>query len=312
MSLKPASTTSPSKKLQKLKSYFDLVRDRFHLRHNKASKWLEKNKTQVHQFRESSQQLLGAAALASSLTLSQPVDLQVAKEIQAIEGEKNDTVLAEVTEAEYQAIIEKLQSVVQQAPGHLDEQEQLYLEQQLADMLGFEVTAELDGHQLNHSIGIMGGEQHLPRFPGDTIDQHDAFQEAGITVNRGAFGWFTESGVLTEKAIQQEKYYFAVQTLYLPDWNTNYQELKPWYKFRKMIVINPVDQIAVVGVVGDAGPAQWVNKQFGGSPEVIREGKIWSKEARGRVLLLFVDDPEDKVPLGVIHLEDLKPVINVE
>jgi len=52
--------------------------------------------------------------------------------------------------------------------------------------------------------------------------------------NRGAFGWFTENGQLTEKAVQQEKYYFAVQTLYLPDWNTNHKELKPWYKFRKM------------------------------------------------------------------------------
>jgi len=305
-------TKAPSPKLQKLKQYFDLVRDRFHLRHNQASKWLEDNKAQVHQFKDSSHQLLAAASIASSLVMNQPVDLQVAKQIQALEEKNKDTVLAEVTEAEYQSVLEKMQSVVMQPPGHLDQQEELYLEQQLADMLGFEVTAELDGHRLNHSIGIMGGEQHLPRFPGDTLAQHDAFQEAGITANRGAFGWFTENGVLTEKAIQEEKYYFAVQTLYLPDWNSNHKELKPWYKFRKMIAINPAEQVAVVGVVGDAGPAQWVNKQFGGSPEVIREAKIWSKESRGRVILLFVDDPEDTVPLGIINLEELKPVINVE
>lgn len=120
--------------------------------------------------------------------------------------------------------------------------------------------------------------------------------------NRGAFGWFTENGSLTDQAIQQEKYYFAVQTLYLPDWNANYQNLKPWYKFRKMIVINPAEQVAVVGVVGDAGPAQWVKKQFGGSPEIIREGKIWSPKTRGRVMLLFVDDPYDQVDLGPISL----------
>jgi hypothetical protein len=236
----------------------------------------------------------------------------VAQQIQALEGKEKDAVLAEVSEAEYQSILEKLQQVVTQPPGHLAEQEELYLEQQLADMLGFEVTAELDGHRLNHSIGIMGGEQHLPRFPNDTLSQHDAYQEAGITANRGAFGWFTQDGVLTEKAIMQEKYYFAVQTLYLPDWNSNHKELKPWYKFRKMIAINPAEQVAVVGVVGDAGPAQWVNKQFGGSPEVIREAKIWSKDSRGRVILLFVDDPEDTVPLGVINLETLKPVIDIE
>jgi hypothetical protein len=73
-----------------------------------------------------------------------------------------------------------------------------------------------------------------------------------------------------------------------------------------MIVINPAERLAVVGVVGDAGPAMWVKKQFGGSPEVIREGKIWSPKSRGKVILLFVNDPEDKVPLGPINLDELK------
>ena len=173
----------------------------------------------------------------------------------------------------------------------------------MSSLLGFEVVAELEGQRLNHSIGIMGGEQHLRRFPGDSLQEHDAYQEAGIAPNRGAFGWFTENGELTADAIQREKYYFAVQTLYLPAWNRQYQTLKPWYKFRKMIVINPAEKKAVVGIVGDAGPAAWVQKQFGGSPEVIREGKIWSPKSRGRVLLLFVDDPENEVPLGTIDLE---------
>ena len=101
----------------------------------------------------------------------------------------------------------------------------------------------------------------------------------------------------------REKYYFAVQTLYLPDWNANHRELKPWYKFRKMIVINPAEQVAVVGVVGDAGPAMWVKKQSGGSPEVIMEGKIWSPKTRGKIILLFIDDPEDKIPLGPYDLK---------
>ena len=88
----------------------------------------------------------------------------------------------------------------------------------------------------------------------------------------------------------------------MENWNSEHQTLKPWYKFRKMVVINPAERVAVVAVVGDAGPAAWVQKQFGGSPEVIREGKIWSPKSRGRVLLLFVDDPDDKIPLGPISL----------
>ena len=216
--------------------------------------------------------------------------------------EKDQDLALDLSATEHQEIMAKLTSYVNGPAGHLEEESQLYLEQQLAQILDFDVRAQFEGKQLNHSIGIMGAEQHLMRFPGDSVSQHDAYQEAGMAPKRGAFSWFTEAGELTEAEIQREKYYFAVQLMYLPNWNQDYPELKPWYKYRKMVVINPAEQLAVVGVVADAGPAMWVQKQFGGSPEVIREAKIWSNTSRGRVILLFVDDPEDQIPLGPIDI----------
>ncbi|MDQ3009039.1 MAG: hypothetical protein M3Q81_05645 [bacterium] len=272
------------------------------LKHADIKDWLAEHQLTLSDLRLTIQQLLLAASISGSVFIRSAVPMSAQTETLQPETSSDDQLLAQVTEEEQQAILEKLKGYVKQPVGHLASEDQLYLEQQLTDILGFPVTAELEGHRLNHSIGIMGGEQHLKRFPTDTLGQHDAYQESGIAPNRGAFGWFTEDGQLTPEAIQREKYYFAVQTLYLPDWNQNHANLKPWYKFRKMVVINPVDEVAVVGVVGDAGPAQWVKKQFGGSPEVIREGKIWSPTAKGRVLLLFVDDPEDKIPLGPISL----------
>lgn len=293
----------PSKSFQNLDSYFRTIKDRFHLSHTTASKWLKKRSLDVDNLRTTSQQLLAAASIAGGVALNQPMDMLVQNQIEAKQGQDSiNPELTSLSKEEHTAILEKMRDYVTRPPGHLQEQEELYLEQQLSDMLGFSVAAELEGNRLNHSIGIMGGEQHLKRFPGDTLDQHDAFHEAGIAPARGAFGWFTENGVLTERAIQREKYYFAVQTLYLPDWNTRHPELKPWYAFRKMVAINPAEELAVVGVVGDAGPALWVNKQFGGSPEIIRETKIWSSQSRGRVILFFVDDPDDTIPLGVIDL----------
>lgn len=252
--------------------------------------------------RLTSQQLLAALSLAGQIVLTQPELAAKIPQAQAAQQHAEQDLAAQVTHEEFQEILAKMAGYVNRAPGHLEHEEELYLEQQLSDILGFEVTAELEGNRLNHSLGIMGGEQHLMRFPGDDLSQHDAYREAGIAPNRGAFGWFTENGQLTQAAIEREKYYFAVQTLYLPDWNTQHVTLKPWYKFRKMIVVNPAESVAVVGVVGDAGPAKWVKKQFGGSPEVIREGKIWSPKSHGRVLLFFVDDPTDAVPLGPIPL----------
>lgn len=255
---------------------------------------------------QSTQQAIAALSMLGQVVVQQPVQAQVMNAFDKTNSEVDKEVMAELSAEEQQAIMEKLQQLVLQPPGHLEKEQELYVEQQLSEMLGFEVAAELEGNRLNHSIGIMGGEQHLKRFPNDTLDQHDAFRESGIAPNRGAFGWFTEQGQLTPKAIAREKYYFAVQTLYLPNWNTEHPRLKEWYRFRKMVAINPFDQKAVVGVVGDAGPALWVQKQYGGSPEVIREGQIWSKAARGRVMLLFVNDPEDKIPLGVIDLKELQ------
>lgn len=304
----PSSASSSAARLQKLKAFRQSLVEKFHSSNSFAQKWLVNHGQKLDDLHLFSRAAVTATSLAGAVIMSQPVTpanletLNSPTETQIAQITPADQLLVKITAEEQQAIVDKLKSVVQMPAGHLQRQDELYLEQQLTDLLGFEVTAELEGHRLNHSIGIMGGEQHLKRFPTDTLEQHDAAREAGIAPNRGAFGWFTESGELTPAAIEREKYYFAVQTLYLPDWNTNHADLKPWYKFRKMIAINPADNVAVVGVVGDAGPAQWVKKQFGGSPEVIREGKIWSRQARGHVILLFVDDPNDEVPLGPIDL----------
>lgn len=300
------ASVTKNTKLEKINSILQQTKDRFHSTHQHASKWMTQKAIGVEDFRNKSQQILAATSLAGSVAMNNlPVEMRVNQSLMAVERKQKNDLLAQVSQEEKQAVLDKIKAISQMPPGHMEKEDELYIERQLSDILGFSVVAELDGHRLNHTIGIMGGEQHLYRFPTDTIAGHDKYQEAGIAPNRGAFGWFTENGELTQKAIDREKYYFAVQTLYLPDWNSNHQQLKPWYKFRKMIVINPVDQVAVVGVVGDAGPAQWVKKQFGGSPEVIREGKIWSRETRGKVLLLFIDDPDDQVPLGPIDLANM-------
>lgn len=298
----PTTKSTSSDRLKHIQQVSENIKRRFEEKHQDLILWMKKNNVSFDDLRLVSQQILAATSLAGAVALNSPDGMKAVPRIYAQE-KTNDELLAAVTEEEHDEIMKKLESIVQMPPGHMEKETELYLEQQLSDILGFEVTAELEGQRLNHSIGIMGGEQHLFRFPGDNLSQHDSYQEAGIAPNRGAFGWFTQNGELTKQAIDSEKYYFAVQTLYLQNWSSEYPTLKPWYKFRKMIVINPVEKIAVVGVVGDAGPAAWVQKQFGGSPEIIREGKIWSPKSRGRVLLLFVDDPDDKIPLGPISLE---------
>lgn len=207
-----------------------------------------------------------------------------------------------ISQEEHQEIMAKMTRLTHLPAGHLDKTDELYLEQQLTDLLGFTVAAELAEHRLNHSVGVMAARPHLMRTPTDTLISHAQYLEAGISPNRSAFGWFTDTGELTAKGIMREKYAFSAQLFYLPTWQQDFAVLKQWYQYRKMIVINPGEEKAVVGVIADIGPAMWMQHQFGGSPEVIREGMIWSPKTQGHVFLFFVDDPDDTIPLGPVDM----------
>jgi hypothetical protein len=127
-----------------------------------------------------------------------------------------------------------------------------------------------------------------------------------MTSAPGAFGYFADSRAeLTPEAILQEQYYIAAQTLYLSEWNENWVELKPWYKFRKMLVVNPTNGKAVVAVVGDAGPAWFTGKQFGGSPEVMNFLQLKDGAQKKRVVILFVDEQRasNEIPLGPVKYQ---------
>jgi hypothetical protein len=199
-------------------------------------------------------------------------------------------------------LVSLLQGILPPSPRPLFEAEEAQISQILHDLYGIHATAELEGNRLNTDYGFIGAEQHLPRYPGDTAANHGTLVDKGITPGRGAWGYFTSSkNQLTPDLIAKEKYYVAVQTLYLPDWETRLSYLRDWYKFRKVVVANPRTGRAIVAVVADSGPAYWTGKHFGGSPEVMNYLESKDGRQKGPVILFFVDDPEDKVPLGPLE-----------
>lgn len=209
------------------------------------------------------------------------------------------------------SLVTLLSRVLPSKPRVLTAAESQGTERVIRRLLNIPVATELDGNRLNTAYGFMGAEQHLPRFPSDTIDQHDAVQASGITSSTGAWGYFASSkSALTDEDIQKEKYYFAVQTFISPGWEERLYKLREWFKHRKMVAINPKTGAAVVGVVADAGPAVWTGKQFGGSPEVMEGLGLHRGMRKGEVLLLFVDDPNDEIPLGPVEISSKLKVQN--
>jgi len=86
----------------------------------------------------------------------------------------------------------------------------------------------------------------------------------------------------------------------LSNWNTDWPTLKPWYKYRKVLVYNPKNGKAIVAVIGDVGPAQWTGKNFGGSPEVMNYLQMVDGSQKSRAIVLFIDESNVKVGLGPI------------
>lgn len=168
------------------------------------------------------------------------------------------------------------------------------------------VLAEMNGIRLQRNYGYIGKEQHLSRYPGDTIYSHfqtdseaNKFADSGMAPGLGAYRYFADSKTsMTQKQIDEEKYYVAIQTFLAPGYNEHAKKYNDFFKFRKMLIVNPENGKAVVAVIGDAGPAPFTGKQLGGSPELMDYLQRVDGKSKGPVLFYFLDDPNDTIPLG--------------
>jgi len=259
------------------------------LKHKAAKKFYTKSTLLAHDLRQVSTQLLAGAGLVGTL-LATPMSPIITAPSTHISQQELESSLAK-----------ELGPIVPHQPTKLSETEAKKIEDIIQSSLGVPVKAVLNDQSLNHQVGYIGYEQHLKRYPGDSIDQHDNELIAGIAPGKGAWGYFAPSRQdFTTQDYLREKYYSVAQTLYLPNWDQDFRFLRDWYKYRKILVVNPINGQAVVTVLADAGPANWTGKQFGGSPETMVELNLHKGSRKGLVLFLFVDDPDNLIPLGPV------------
>ncbi|MEK7521815.1 MAG: hypothetical protein AAB599_03385 [Patescibacteria group bacterium] len=309
-------------------------------KHPHAQNFLEEAGIDLGQIRQHSSKLLTAGAIGGALLLPTAVQIEEAKVEPLIKRHESSESAHYVPPATFEAettndlnltlpspvakilidsktiqttssreyLQKALQTVLPQiidrfSPPFLIREEEKVVEKLITNGTKIPTKATLEGEHLNTTYGYIGAEQHLKRYPGDTIDKHST-QTEGMAPGLGGFGYFTENGVLTSDAIEREKYYVVAQLMYLPDWKQRVKYLANWHKWRKMIVVNIENGNAVVGAMGDAGPAAWTGKHFGGSPEVM-EALGGPKYKKGRVVMMFVDDPNNEIPLGPVKYNEL-------
>lgn len=208
-------------------------------------------------------------------------------------------------------LVSQLSDEVPKEIKTLDPDEESAITETLSKNFGFKVVARIDGIRLNRNYGLIGGEQHLYRYPGDTLyDQMDTavdwakYGDAGMAPGLGAWGYFAPSkSEFKEIDNMREKYYLAIQTFLVPGYAENVAKYRDFFKFRKMLVINPKTGQSVVAVIGDAGPAEWTGKHLGGSPEIMDGLGLATGPRQGPVLYFFLDDPKDEIPLGPVKIK---------
>ena len=279
------------------------TKDAFSKKHAKAEIYLKEKGVDLGKIRQHSAKIIGAGALTSTLLLSQPTQpgaLAFPREIVDKFGDEKPSRLGTPKEI----LLKNLGLLLPDKTRPLNYNEEKIIEQLIENLIGIKAKATLEGEHLNTTYGRIGYEQHLKRYPGDTISGHEV-QKAGLAPGRGAWGYFADSkNTLSPDLINKEKWYAVVQTMYLPDWNARQPYLKEWYRYRKVLIVNTQNGNAVVAAIADSGPAAWTCKHYGGSPEVM-EYLGGSRYKKGEVLLYFVDDPENKVPLGPVEYNKL-------
>jgi hypothetical protein len=289
--------------MKKKNAGFINLKQKWSQRHKELSKEIFKTHKESFEWLVASSKQLTVGSLAGLFLLTQPIaakppiafTMQSVASSQSIEKET--------------FLVYDLKSILPESVGSLNDEQEKMIGEVLSRDFGMTVEASLSGKRLNYSYGLIGQEQHLARFPGDSMlthfndpDEAEKYWNYGMAPGLGGFRYFADSKEsMTQKDIDREKYYIAVQTFLAPGFDENPKEYLDFFKYRKMLVVNPQNGKAIVADIADAGPSPWTGKQLGGSPEVMNYLERFDGAQRGPVLYFFIDDPNDTIPLGPVN-----------
>lgn len=291
---------------EKLSARQKEIQDKLYATHQDAISWAVSNTRNIALTGLSSAMLLSAPTAVPTLPAAE----------QLITAPKNADNPQYINLDKKVFLVADLGTALPKEVRPLDLNEEKNIEEVLSRNFGVKVRAELEGKRLNRSYGIIGAEQHLARFQGDTMGGHfdsaedrDKYYSSGMAPGLGGWGHFVNRlGDMSPEekvkiATEREKYYIAVQSFLSPGYHEHLREYIDFLGFRKMMIVNPQNGKAMIVVIGDAGPAEWTGKHLGGSPEVMKYLERQDGSARGSVLYFFLEDPNNEIPLGPIDVK---------
>ena len=257
-----------------------------------VEKFFSEKGLDLGKIREHSAKIIATSALTGTLLFAPPTLINSVPAVANIVKNLSDFGTNQPGVPVQETLISSLKRILPEKVGPMERTQEKTLEQVFKQTIGVNAKASLEGEHLNTTYGYIGAEQHLARYPGDSMASHPKLPalDEGMAPGLGAWGYVPAD---------KETWYAVVQTLYLPDWSKRLAYLRDWYKHRKVLIVNTMNGNAVVAAIADSGPAAWTGKQFGGSPEVMNY-LGGSRYKKGPVVVFFVDDPNNQVALGPV------------
>lgn len=299
----------------------------FHAAHKHARRLLKKHRVVIHKVRDHSFRTAAVASISTGL-LAGPALMATANTAQAeARHSTNPETVPNVfaPNQPFEQLVKHQQSLSEAdmiaqfqdrinkvAPGNssnLTADQSAAVTQVIQETFGITATTQLEGVSLQKTRGDVWGEQHLPRYRGDTIDNFfknpitgevadPTANLTGMVPGLPSWGYFAQSKAsMTKLDVDREQWYIAAQTFLAPGWQENTNKLYNFFKYRKMIMINQDAGMAVVVDIADAGPSPYTGRTFGANNPVLI-GLGLGQKRHGQVMVLFVDDPGDTIPLG--------------
>ena len=191
------------------KPHYNYLKNKWTVRHKSLQEKLwTKHKESLGWLKDHSKKF-AVGSVATALLLASPVkqslNLQQAGAFQTADQIGRETFLAS-----------DLSNLIPKEVRELTPSEEEKLTAVLSRDFGITVKPGINGIRLNRSYGLIGQEQHLARFPGDFVENHE-LPSYGMAPGLGAWRYFANSqSEMTQGDNLREKYYIAVPTFLSP------------------------------------------------------------------------------------------------
>lgn len=194
-------------------------------------------------------------------------------------------------------ILQKLRQLSQLPGSTFDTETQLYLEQQLADLFGFEVSTTYQDLSLPFVKTTIESLPHLKSSPNLTDSLALPIPEAGLQSSRTLFGWHMNNSSTKEST----DYWVSVPIRSLVSSQLSLSDIKKKTFKKKILLINPTEALYAVAHILDDYEDISHKYQLGGSPNLTREGLFWSPQNKGACMVFLINDSSSPEP-GIYDL----------